>query len=1103
MRKSLGWWLVLLVGSWPLGAQEEPAKETDTPPAEEKQEPEKWDVTAAHGEALREIDFEVDQGTWMSVDVSPDGTWLVFDLLGQIYRLDIEGGEAECLTQDSGVAINSLPVISPDGRQIAFISDRAGQDALWVMESNGSEPRALTSGKTTRAAEPTWHPSGDWIGFRHVSWRPGSWPKSDLRMAHVDGGKGIVLVSEGSGLTAPGFSKDGRYLYYQHTASRRQDLLGGGVQVRRLDLETGEEIDITAGTNASQDRGSSGSAVAPRISPDGQTLAFARRIPDGTIEYRGHLFGPRNALWLRDLASGTERLALDPIEIDISEGGKAQTDLPNYAWLPDGSGLVLSRNGKLVRLDLDSLEAHDIPFRAQVRRTLSEPAQPEVTIGDGPAAIRFARWQTRSPDGKRLAFEAAGRVWVARQGRKPQRITSDAPTTRGGGAFEATPSWSPDGRSLAYTRWGQPDEGHVWVWDVATKQHRQLTEEPGEYLHPTWRPDGSALAVVRGSGATFRGRGLTRNEWWDVGLLPPTGGTLRVLARTPAMQDTRIMPPRPSWGPHGRLYFNEIQEDVGVLVSVDLEGENRREHVRLQYAEELVISPDGGHVAAQSANEVYVAQLPLFRSRAEVLELELEGGPVPSRRVSTEGGFYPRFLDAETLEFGDGPLHVEVALQADDTEEATTEWPIGLSVPRLRPEGRLALTGARLVTLGPSGVIETGSIVIEDGRIACVGSCALDGDETVLEADGLTIVPGFVDLHAHHHRENVGVLRPRDPEQAIYLAYGVTTSFNPYSWAHGVFPTAEAVETGELIGPRMFSVGDPMEYGTGFRKQPIESLDEALRVARRNRDWGAIGLKDYVLPTRSQRQWVSEAGRQLGLLVTAEGSHLNGNLGMIMDGHTAWEHSISYVPLREDGARFLGEAGAVYSPTFVVGGPASWDEEYFYQRDDVWKDEKLRSWLPWRESMPHTRRRTLRPESDYAYPLVAEGLADIIKHGGFGVLGSHGQHHGIATHWEIWMAASALGPEGALEVASLHGAKYLGLEQEIGSLEVGKLADLLVLDANPLEDIENTKAIRWVVKDGIVRDGITLDEVWPQATPFGFRFWDQPGALIQDSVPIE
>ena len=468
-------------------------------------------------------------------------------------------------------------------------------------------------------------------------------------------------------------------------------------------------------------------------------------------------------------------------------------------------------------------------------------------------------------------------------------------------------------------------------------------------------------------------------------------------------------------------------------------------------------------------------------------------------QLSTEGGLFPRWRDAETVEFGSGTRYFAYH---PPTEQGDTTA-VHLTVERDLPAGTLALTGARIITLADRKVIPNGSIVIQGSRIACVGECDTAGVDSVIDASGKTIIPGFVDMHSHHFREHRGIRPRRDYESAIYLAYGVTTNLDNSMWSQNIFPTAELIEAGEIIGPRAFSTGDPLYRGDEARQNDLTSYRVTEQNVTRLADWGAVSVKQYQQPRRNQRQWVSHAARKLGLMVTSEGGDLMYNLGMIMDGQTGWEHPFSYVPIYGDVAKFFGKANAVYSPTLVVAGPGPWNIEAFFQEDDIWKDPKQRRWLPWRMLVPHTRTRTLRPATDYSYPLLAQGLADIIAEGGYGAVGSHGEHHGLAAQWEIWMAASALGPMGALEVASRHGAHFLGAEQDIGSLETGKLADLLVLNSNPLDDIRNTADLQYVMKGGTLYEADSLDEIWPNEQPFGEYYWIDEDALRNDDRPVD
>jgi hypothetical protein len=478
--------------------------------------------------------------------------------------------------------------------------------------------------------------------------------------------------------------------------------------------------------------------------------------------------------------------------------------------------------------------------------------------------------------------------------------------------------------------------------------------------------------------------------------------------------------------------------------------------------------------------------------------VEKRRGRVPVRQVSTEGGLFAHWLDANSLEFGSANKHFlyHVAEQRFDTTR------IGLNVPRYAPAGTIALTGARVITLDSRKVAENATVVVKGARIACVGTCSTAGADKVVNVRGATIIPGLIDMHAHHFREHRGMRPKHDFEVGVYLAFGITSNLDNSMWSQNIFPTAELIEAGEILGPRTFTTGDPLYRGDAARQNELTSYEVAEQNIRREQSWGAVSLKQYMQPRRDQRQWVSDVARKVGLRVTAEGGDLEYNLGMIMDGQTGWEHPLDYMPLYGDATRFFGEAKATYSVTFNVG-TSVWNEEYWWAESEVWKNPKLQRWLPWRTLLPHSRRVMLRPQTDYPFPLLAQAAADIIAAGGNAAIGSHGQAHGIGPHWEVWMAASALGNHGALEMGSLGGARFLGMDADLGSIATGKLADLVVLNSNPLDNIKNTADVRYVMKNGVLFDAGTLDEMWPRERKFGIYPWINADALRTDVRPTD
>jgi Tol biopolymer transport system component len=1052
-----------------------------------------WDVTKPRG-TPKEIDFTTSEGTWMSTDITPDGRWIVFNLLGQIYRVAAAGGTAECLTESSGIAVNYHPRISPDGSTIAFISDRNGQANLWLMDQDGKNPRAVTQEMGGRFHEPTWSPDGRFLVVRRID--AINLFSSTLMMVHRDGGQGSTLVKVENNMVpgGPKVSPDGRYLYYQVSLGpvngyfSRNDALMGDVQIRRLDLRTGRTDQITAGHAQQQDHGSSGGGYAVELSPDGRYLAFARKMPDGTISYKGKKFGPRTALWIRDLETGAERLAMDPVEVDFTEGlGPVDQALPGYRWTGDNR-IVISQGGKIRRLDVATGTVTTIPFTARVKRLASERVVPSHRLSDGPVEIKFPRWHTVSPDGRTLAFQAVGRIWLMDlPSGAPRRLTSTS-----FGPYEYQPAWSPDGRSIAFASWDDRDRGGLWRVASSGGEPVRITRDPGEWLEPVWAPDGQSIVAGKGAGATARAQGLIRSQYWDLVSLPAAGGAVTVLGRTDG-------PRRVSFA-NGRIFYTESGAGGQLLVSIRPDGFDRIEHQRLVNAGEVSVSPDGQWVAFVMGGNSYLTPLAATGYSAAVPSVGKAGGALPATRLATAGGLFPRWRSAGNLTFGNGASLVSYDLT---TRRADTVA-VKLSVSRDLPTGSIAVTNAKILTMANRQVIPRGTVVIKAGRINCVGSCSVAGVDPVLDARGKTVMPGWIDMHAHHHVEMGGVEAVHDFQNAIYLAYGVTTTHDPASISMSAFPQAELVEAGGMLGPRIFATAENIVASEHAFNNVFANAEEAYQEGARRVGWGAISLKEYLQPDRRRRQWVVEAGRRLGVMVTAEGSiDIDHKISMALDGHTGFEHPTAMAPLYGDFTTFLGKLGSVYSPTIVVGGPGAWEEEYWWQESDVWKDAKLRRFTPWRQLIPHTRRRILRPPTDYGFPILAQGAADIVAAGGLAPIGSHGQQHGIGSHWDVWMFAEAMGPMGALESASLHGAKFMGLERDLGSLEVGKLGDLVVFGSDPLVNIRNTATIQYVMKAGVLYDANSLDELWPRARKFGDYLWVVPDMYRSDDRPVD
>jgi Tol biopolymer transport system component/imidazolonepropionase-like amidohydrolase len=1068
-------------------------------------QPPPWDVTKTRG-TPRTITFTTDEGTWLSPDVSPDGRTIAFDMVGDVWVMPITGGEARALTRASGIALNFHAAYSPDGSRIAFISDRDGQENLWVMKADGTEPRRVSNQREKRMALPAWTPDGNYIIAR-TGGDSNNDGRGELWMWHVDGGAGVRITSDSINASWPEVSPDGRYVYFEEIVAVPGDRnpSRGLYQLRRLDRQNGRVVEITSGVGPLQDGGggrrSSGGAVAPAISPDGRWLAFGRRLADGTQMVKGHEYGPRTALWLRDLESGAERVVMDPITTDVQERNNNGA-LPRYSWMPDSKSIVIEEGGKLRRLEVASRRVETIPFSARVEKPITERVTGAFRIGDGPLDVRMMRFHTASPDGRTLAFVAVGKIWLMDlPNGKPRRLTDTTFL-----ADEYSPAWSADGNAIAFASWSDSAHGHVWRTGKTGGVPQRMSRVPGMYLNPTWSPDGQRVVVARGSGEMLRGRMPSDEGTFTLEMIPAAGGSSQTIIEVTS-RGGRIVAPK--FGPDGRVFFLESAPGGGGggqggrmnLRSVRLDGFDPRTHMQLEAVDEAAPSPDGKWLAFQRGDNVFMAPLPWPGMGGEPVRLTVNQPPVPVRRLSLAGGNFPRWAGASVVEWGSATRY----FRHDVGTRVTDTVAIALQVPRAGSRGVIALTGARIITMNGDTVIARGDIVVRDGRIVALGasgSVAIPAGARQIDVAGKTIIPGLIDAHKHSAREGRDMISQQSWEMASNLAYGITTALEPSGTPEVIFTMAEAIEAGNMLGPRMFSTGPSLSSGTAARRGNVESFEDAQNEVRRLQSYGAVAIKEYQQRRRDQRQKMVEASREAKLMVTCEGDadHLE-YIGIAMDGHTGCEHPILTLPLYRDVAQFLGQAGFFYSPTMNVGGPGPWGEDYFYQEADLWKLPKLQRFIPWRWLYPHTQRRALRPKTSYPFPIVAQGVADVIAAGGYGTIGAHGQLQGIDSHFELWQLASAMPPLVALRTATIYPAMFIGVDKDVGSLSVGKLGDLVVLDNDPLTNIRHSTDIRYVMKNGVLYDGNTLDQVWPREKRMNRFFWDMEG--VQTTQPTK
>ncbi|HTI03814.1 MAG TPA: amidohydrolase family protein [Gemmatimonadales bacterium] len=1087
------------------------------PPDTTKRDTTKIKLDSLPLRTTREVSFETTEGTWISLDVSPDGHTIVFELLGDLYTMPIAGGTATRLT--SGPAFDSQPRYSPDGKQIVFLSDRNGSENVWICDADGRNTKAVTKGDRNLYASPEWTPDGQYIVVSKTQMPLGS--SYELWLIHKDGGSGVSITKDDRGF-APGqpgrtgtnalgaaFGSDARYIWYaRHRGGFGYNLTFPEWEIAIQDRQTGRVYNQTD---------LYGGAMRPVLSPDGKWLVYVTR------------YDAETGIRLRNLQTGDERWLVYPVQRDDQESRFTRDLYPGSSFTPDSKALIVSYGGKIWRVEVPSGTATAIPFTAHVQQSLGPLVRTSVRVDTGDVLIHQIRNATPSPDGRRLAFSAFDRLYVMDlPNGTPRRVTTDS-------VQEQVPAWSPDGQWLAYVTWTEQGGALDKVRSTGGKPVR-LSVDTSYYDAPVWSPDGRRIVVVKGP----RRPKLENHQGpgYEIAWLPATGGPT-----------TRISPTSFAGRPHftrnpDRVYVYEGNEG---LVSMRWDGTDRRVHVRITgytvplpqaepfAAAEVQISPDSSQVIAQASNYVYLVALPLVGGTPVAINVsDPSSAAFPVKKLARVGGdFIGWSTDAKSVYWSIGRTFFRHDIAAADSAEkpkarvdslradslkgdafkalpdsvqkrlrsrndSLTKLPayeplrvdVSIRGPRDVPRGTVVLRGARIISMKGDEVVENGDLVVTNNRIVSVGPRGdVPAGARVIDVSGKTIIPGFVDIHAHPWPE-WGIHENQEWPFLANLAWGVTTVRDPQTATTDILTYDDLMETGEIIGPRLYYTG-PGVFGA-YLEENFTSLDDVRQTLRRYSEFYRVHtIKQYMVGNRKQRQWVIMAAKELGLMPTIEGGlDFKMNLTVAADGYPGSEHSYPITPLYNDDIQFIAQSGITYTPTLLVNYGGPWAENYFYEHNDIHDMPKVQRFFPHEEIDQRAERRQWFRDNQYVFPRIAASAAAILRAGGYVGLGGHGQMDGLGDHWELWgMAAGGMKPLEVLRVATWNGAHAIGLEQDLGSLEPGKLADLIVLDANPLEDIHNTNTIKYVMKNGRLYEGDTLNEIYPRQRALPRLWW--------------